>query len=178
MSQKIRRKKKYDPQAKLQKFVRSRASKVYCYDAKCFDEMKFGGDPLKSALPRNVKKRIMYSVGEDVHHWNIMLLTFESDGKEQWIHDWVLDDLEPAASNNLNTLLDGELEKKVGQRNPNQLICWAWFAVPMKDADLPAMRQEIIDIFTDAGAFDRELCTRVNNARLERESMEKALQAA
>ena len=173
---KPKRKRKYDPKRKLAKFTHSRASKIYCYDAKCFPEMQFGGDPLKSTMPIHIKKKIMYSVGEDVHYWNIMLLIFEEyqDGKRAVITDIIPETI--GRSNELNAMLDGDLERRVEGRNPKHVTSWAWYAVPLKNADLDAMRPDIIKLFEDAGAFDRELCGRIHNARSERERMEEALE--
>ena len=56
------------------------------------------------------------------------------------------------------------------------MTCHAWYAVPLKNADLDAMRDDIIKMFVDAGAFDRDKCKRLHKERSERERMEEALE--
>ena len=135
--------------------------------------MQFDGDPLKSSLPRHIKKQVMYSVGDDVHHWNIMLLIFERyrDGKTDVITDILSEKV--AASNDLNAALDGDLERRVASRNPKHVVCWAWFAVPLKNADLASMRDGIIETLVHDGAFDELHCIETNKTRLMIEKLEK-----
>ena len=130
MSNKRRAKKSYNANRKLAKFTHSRASKIYCYDGKCFPEMQFGGDPLKAMMPDHIKKKIMYSVGEDVHHWNIMLLIFEEyeGGKQAIVADIIPETI--GRSNDLNRMLDGDLERRVNarksqKRDVSRLVCCA-----------------------------------------------------
>lgn len=166
---KKKRNKAYDPERSLRAIVSQYVKKVYCYDGKCLPEMKFNDVVFRSDLPQMVKKRVMYAVGEEVLPWSIMLFSFEVDGVEVWYFD----DLKPEASNKLNSLLDGELEKKIAGRNPNRVISWGWFAIPLKGADLEAMQPEILKIFEEAGAYDREHCEQMHQQRVMTERLEE-----
>lgn len=166
---KSRKGRKYRPERSLKAIVSQYVKKVYCYDGKCFPEMQFNDVVFRSDLPQMVKKRVMYAVGEEVLPWSIMLFSFETDGVEVWYYD----DLKPEASNKLNSLLDGELEKKIAGRNPNRVISWGWFAIPLKGADLEAMQPQIIKIFEEAGAYDREHVKNMHEQRVMTERLEE-----
>lgn len=173
MASKKARNKKHNPGRAAAAMAKQYIKKVYCYDAKCYPEMQYNDSVLRSNLPMPIKQKIMYAVADDPLPWNIMLLTFETDGDKRWVTDWIMDKLPPASSNTLNTVLDGELERLVEQRNPKHLITWAWFAIPLQGADLDAMRDQIVEMFTNDGCFDRELCERVHAERVISERLEE-----
>lgn len=168
-SKKSRKGKAYNPERSLQAIVNQYVKKVYCYDGKCFPEMQFNDVVFRSNLSQAIKKRVMHAVGEEVLPWSIMLFSFEIDGVQVWYYD----DLKPEASNKLNSLLDGELEKKIDSRNPNRVISWGWFAVPLAGADLQAMQPQIIKVFEEAGAYDREHCEHMHQQRVMTEKLEE-----
>lgn len=157
--------KKYNPKKVAARYVQKLAQKVYCYDGQCFPCMQFGG--VNRAHP--AARQVLYSVADDMHDWRIWIGTFESDGAKEWITSGVIDTLPKASSNNLNKVLDGELERFINQRNPNQVVSYGWFAIPMGDADLDEREPQIIDLFRQAGAFNKDHCRMQHAERMIQE---------
>ncbi len=172
-SKKSRKGKTYNPKAKMRKFVKERAQRVSCMDGSMYDEMKYTGGPIKAAMPQKLKGDIMFSVADDIHHWSIMLLVFQEYDSKEWYDCWVLDNLDPASSNQLTNLLNDDLNKKRDGCNPKQLVSWGWYATPKKGADLHAAEKDIVNQFIEAGAFDREHCEYMHQQRVMAEKLEE-----
>lgn len=142
------------------KALRPALDNVVLYSAHCFDEMQVIG--IKSPA---VHKAIFNMQ----HKWNIMLLTFCDDGHGNQYADTRVPDLPVCKSKKAQELCDPISEKMIRNHNPKHFVCSGWYAVLTDKFDLMRHREMIIDLFRQAGAFDRQVCNLAWSMRPEEE---------
>ena len=152
---KSRKGKKRNPLKALQPAL----DNVVLYSAHCFDEMQIIG----------IKNRAIHqAIFNQAHKFNIMLLTFCSDGASQWV-DTFIPSLPPCKSKEAQDICDPISAKMIAAHNPKHFICSAWYCTLTDKIDLKGMEQDIIELFKSAGAFDRQICGLAWNMRPENE---------
>lgn len=163
----------------LQKVIRNQAIRalnhVWIADGKMLDGLTHTGIydrhyPVPSGV-RN-KEAWQLEVAEEVTRiiayrpvsWSVWYGVFQSDGTRSWVtHD--VKTFPPKASNALGDDVHDLLEKLVESRNSKHVVSWGWIASPKKDVDLQASHEEIIEKFTDWGAFDQSICNLAHHNR-------------
>jgi hypothetical protein len=107
--------------------------------------------------------------------WRICFMTFEEDDlyeQDPWAHSiyWNADGSELHKTNDIGDLVNDKLVELIDSCNQKQIISYAWFAIA-SDVDIERVEDEMLIKFTKMGAFDRALCDRVHDARVESESV-------
>jgi hypothetical protein len=121
---------------------------VVIYSAHCFDEMQ-----VKGITSPAVHKAIF----NQEHKWQIMLLTFCNDGVKQWA-DTFMPVMPVCKSDAAQYICDPISEKMISELNPKHFISSGWYCVLTDKIDLKAMEKDIINMFLEAGAADRQVC--------------------
>lgn len=170
-----RKGKKYNPNKVRDSYVKARLGQTWLADGKCCAEMERGG--IQYGHPWCLDH--INAISGWTLPWRIWLGVFQidQDGRE-FVTEGYLDNLPAATSTQLGGLLDDQLRQLVDSQNPKFAIGWGWFAVPVADADLEAMSDQIIEQFRDWGAFDRAHCERTHAIRVETETLYEQERAA
>lgn len=144
----------------LLKGLRPALDNVVLYSAHCFDEMQIIG----------IKTRAIHkAIFNQNHKWQIMLLTFCVDDEGNQYADTFLPDIPICNSKEAQNICDPISAKMIKSLNSKHFICSGWYAVLNGKIDLEAAREDIIKLFADAGAYDREICNLAWNMRPENE---------
>ena len=141
------------------KGLRPALENVVLYSAHCFDEMQVIG--IKTPA---VHKAIF----SQEHKFNIMLLTFCNDGHTTWA-DTFIPDIPVCKSREAQAIADPISDKMIAAHNPKHFISSGWYCVLTNKIDLKAMESDIIELFRQAGAFDRVICDLAWSMRPENE---------
>lgn len=156
----------------LQRMYNKAAIKnLVIYDGRCFDRLQHQGIDYSSQYA----SKFMDYVINTVFPWQVWLAVFESDGEKYWVTDLVPDDIPPRRCNEYGEQIDQKLRKLVDTRNQKHVISWGWCAVAVDDVDLNDLREQMIQVFKAAGAFDQEHCDAVHAARVESEQIHKVM---
>lgn len=95
-------------------------------------------------------------------------MIFEQRDNETWVRP-VIKHFPPSRCNDLSEQVDGELRKLIDSCNQKHVVSWGWFAVPIEDADMDDLLDQMTEIFTEAGSFDRDRCNEIHSVRAESE---------
>ena len=132
----------------LMKSLQPALENVVLYSAHCFDEMQ---------VKRVKSPAIHKAIFNQNHKFNIMLLTFCNDGRTTWA-DTFMPDIPPCKSREAQDICDPISDKMIAALNPKHFVCSGWYCVLTDKIDLKAMESDIIEMFRQAGAFDRTIC--------------------
>lgn len=150
-------------------YNKSAIKNLVIYDGKCFERLQHQGIDYDSPYSEG----FMDYVIKQVFPWQVWLAVFESDGEKYWVTDLIPDDIPPRRCNDYGEHIDQKLRKLVETRNQKHVISWGWCAVAVDNVDLNDLRDQMIEVFKDAGAFDLEHCNAVHSARVESERIHK-----
>ena len=121
---------------------------VVLYSGHCWENMQIIG----------IKNRSIHeAIFSQNHKFNIMLLVFCSDGVKNWV-DTFIPDIPPCKSGEAQSIADPISDSMISKINPKYFLSSGWYCVLTDRIDLKAMEGDIIKLFADAGAFNREVC--------------------
>ena len=130
------------------KGLRPALSNVVLYSGHCWDRMQVIG----------VKTPAIHeAIFRGEYKWQIMLLTFCGDGVKTWV-DTFMPEIPICNSKQAQAIADPISAKMIEGVNPKHFISAGWYCVLNEKIDLKAMESDIVELFADAGAFDRAVC--------------------
>lgn len=152
----------------LMKYTNINQSKVWTADGSMLPGLEFGGVETNHRYFQD----FLHIIAGRVLPWKVWLCVFHLDAQgKPFIKAEVADDLPPAKADDLADELGRRMNKLLQSCNRNLVISHGWFAMAAKDIDLDAMQEDLVNLFAEWGAFDKDHVAQIYAARKEAEEV-------